>query len=110
MGTDHVRSVLRDVRDRIQGHVDIEAAKRMSDLWEKRRRPAALLETNRISQKLIEKAKPHVLKESGRVGGLVTAHMRSAAQRSESARKAAKARWRKQRARERETKSAEVSA
>lgn len=77
-----------------------EAILRMEAIWEKRERPLyPNARVKRISKKLIERAKPHVFKECGRIGGLVSAHMRTPAQRSESASKAAKSRWRKHRRR-----------
>lgn len=78
-------------------HVDIAAAARMDGKWEKRQRSVESTQTRRISKKLLEKAKPLVLKEYGRLGGMVTAHMRTPAQRSASASKAAKSRWRRRR-------------
>lgn len=78
--------------------IDLDAAKRMQAVWEGRERPLyPNARVKRISKKLIERAKPFVFRENGRIGGMVTAHMRTPAQRSESARKAAKSRWRKRR-------------
>lgn len=78
-----------------RAHIDLDAAKRMADLWEKRRRPAALSHTNRISKKLLEKAKPLVAQAMGRAGAAKKMTMLSAEHRSKVARKAAKSRWRK---------------
>lgn len=78
--------------------INIDAVKRMEAIWEQRERPLyPNAKVKRISKKLIERAKPHVMKDTGRIGGLVTAYMRTPAQRSESARKAANSRWRKHR-------------
>lgn len=73
---------------------DIEAAKRMVDVWEGRRM-AQVSENSRISAKLIEKAKPHVLKASGKHANTARNTMLSREHRSKIARKAAKCRWRK---------------
>lgn len=79
--------------------VDIEHAKVMEQHWEDRQREIGHVrpEPNRISKKLVARAKPIVFKETGRLGGLVTAHLRTPAQRSEAARKAARAKHRKHR-------------
>lgn len=79
-------------------YIDLDAVKRMEAIWEKRERPLyPNAKVKRISKKLVERAKPIVFKETGRLGGMVTAHLRTPAQRSESARKAAKSRWTKRR-------------
>jgi hypothetical protein len=77
-------------------YVDMAAVKRMEAVWEKRERPLFHhAKVGRISKKVIKAAKPIILKETGRYGGLVTAHMRTPEQRSSAARKAAKSRWKK---------------
>jgi hypothetical protein len=86
--------------------IDIDAAKRMQAVWEGRERPLyPNAKVKRISQKLIERAKPHVLQASGQLGGIVRGHLLSPKHRSDIARKAAKSRWRKYR-RERRSKAA----
>ena len=76
--------------------INMDAVKRMEAIWEKRERPLyPNAKVKRISKKLIARAKPHVFEETGRLGGMVTAHLRTPAQRSESASKAARSRWRK---------------
>lgn len=77
-------------------YVDPDAVKRMEAVWEKRERPLFPHgKPGRISKKIVSAAKPIVLKNMGQIGGLVTAHMRTPAQRSASARKAAISRWNK---------------
>lgn len=73
--------------------VDLEAAKRMADVWEGRKRP---LEVNanpgRMSRKLVERAKPHVLRENAKAGGAKRAASLPAKLRSKIARKGGKKR------------------
>lgn len=81
-------------------HIDLAAAERMQAVWEGRKRPLyPNAKVARISKKLIERAKPHVMQQMGRVGAAKKMVMLSAEHRSKIARKAAKARWRKQRRR-----------
>lgn len=63
-------------------HIDLDAAKRMEAVWEGRKRPLAMPDgkARRISQKLIERAKPHVLREIGRAGGLKSSSLPTARQ------------------------------
>lgn len=75
-------------------HVDLDAAKRMHDLWEKRRRPAAYSENNRISQKLIDKAKPLVLSHRAKEMNAARNCKLPSELRSKIARKAGKKRMR----------------
>lgn len=90
--------------------LNMDAVKRMEAVWEGRERPLyPNAKVKRISKKLVERAKPLVFKETGRIGGIVCAHMRTPAQRSESARKAAKSRWRKHR-REKRIRAAQPAA
>jgi hypothetical protein len=72
-------------------HVDIEAAKRMEQKWEQRR-AAYVRESARISQKLLKLAKPLILREMGRIGGLKSASQPSARLRNK---KGGKSRMRK---------------
>ena len=78
-------------------YVDIDAMKRMADVWEGRKRPAELSENSRISAKLIEKAKPHILQAFAKQGSMARNAMLTGEHRSKLARKAAKSRWRKRR-------------
>lgn len=74
-------------------HVDLEAAKRMEAVWERRTNMERYKDMpGRVSKKMIERAKPHVMKEAGRAGGIATASKHSAALRSEMAQKAGRAR------------------
>ena len=87
-------------------HVDLEAAKRMQAVWEGRERPLyPNAKVKRISKKLIERAKPHVLKDSGRLGGMVRCHLLSPKQRSDIARKGGRAKHRKARLKARQASS-----
>lgn len=79
--------------------IDMEAVKRMEAVWEGRERPLYPdARVKRISKKLIERAKPHVAQQMGRAGAAKKMVMLSAEHRSKIARKAARARWRKRRA------------
>lgn len=79
-------------------HVDIEAAKRMQAVWEGRERPLfPHAKVTRISKKLIERAKPHVLQDLSKLGNAARNAMLPGEHRSKIARKAARARWRKPR-------------
>lgn len=79
-------------------HIDLDAAKRMQDVWEGRKRPLYPdAKGQRISKKLIERAKPFVFKDAGHIGGMVRCHMLTPKQRSDIARKGAKAMHRKRR-------------
>jgi len=78
--------------------INPEAEKRMSAVWEGRERP---LFPNggvaRISKKLVERAKPLVLKEFSRSGGRASGALRSGSKGSEIMRKVVRARYRKKR-------------
>lgn len=90
--------------------VDIEAAKRMAEVWDGRQPrwfPAEKMNT-RVSKKLIAAAKPLVFRECGRLGGLVRSHLLTPKQRSDIARKGAKAKHRKRRASARAARSAKA--
>jgi len=78
-------------------YVDEAAAKRMADVWEGRKRAVEISETRRISVKLIEKAKPHVIASMARAGGTASGAKRTGSQGSEIMRKLAKKGWRKRR-------------
>lgn len=83
-------------------HIDMDAIKRMEAIWEKRERPLyPNAKVKRISKKLIERAKPHVLQDLSKVGNDARKAMLPAKHRSAIARKAAKIRWKKERAKRR---------
>lgn len=83
-------------------YVDPDAVKRMEAVWEKRERPLFPHgKPGRISKKIIEAAKPLVLKERAQLGGMARARLLTSKQRSEIASKAAKAKHRKGRERKR---------
>jgi hypothetical protein len=84
----------------VEFHVrlDMDAVKRMEGIWEKRERPLKFYaNAGRISKKLVERAKPHVLKDLAQLGVAGRMTMLTGEQRSAIARKAAKARHRKRR-------------
>lgn len=88
-------------------HVDLDAAKRMERVWEGRERPLfPHAKVTRISKKLIERAKPHVLQDFSRLGNAARNAMLPGEHRSKIARKAARARWRKPRAKARQASGA----
>lgn len=71
-------------------HIDDAAIKRMEQVWEGRKRPVEYSENSRISAKLIEKAKPHVLKGFSRLGGTARGTLLTGKQRTKIAQKAAR--------------------
>ncbi len=79
--------------------VDMDAVKRMEMVWEGRMRPlyAPDAKPGRVSKKLIEMAKPHVIKDLAKAGGTASGALRAGSQGSEVMRKLAKSRWRKHR-------------
>jgi hypothetical protein len=77
--------------------INMDAVKRMEAVWEGRKRAVELSDNSRISAKLIERAKPHVIRLMGRAGAAKKMTMLTAEHRSKIARKAAKSRWRKRR-------------
>lgn len=87
--------------------LDLEQIKVMEQYWEDRQRDASnvRVEPNRISKKLIERAKPHVLKDSAKHANACRNAVLTREQRTAIARKAAKARHRKRRERERAAKA-----
>ncbi len=79
-------------------HVDMDAVKRMEAVWEKRERPLyPNARIKRISKKLVERAKPLVLKDFAQLGVAARMTVLTGEQRSAIARKAARARHRKRR-------------
>ena len=75
--------------------VDLDAVRKMEQHWESREEGKVAFPEWRISKKLIRKAKPLVMQQTGQIGGLVTAHMRTPEQRSAAAQHAANSRWKK---------------
>lgn len=83
-------------------YVDMDAVKRMEAVWEGRERPLyPNAKVKRISKKLIERAKPHVLRDHLKAANTARNAMLSCEHKSRIARKAAKARWRKPRSKAR---------
>lgn len=78
--------------------INMEAIKHMEAIWEARERPLYPNAKNvRISKKLVERAKPHVFSQMGKLSAPARMLCLTAEHRSKIARKAAKARWRKAR-------------
>lgn len=75
--------------------VNMKAVDRMAEIWEGRIRPIDLPKNKVVSAKAIERAKPHVLKASGKHANTARNAMLSREHRSKIARKAARARWKK---------------
>jgi hypothetical protein len=72
-------------------YVDMDAVKRMEGVWEKRERPLFPNgKIGRVSKKVIEAAKPHVLRHNAGLGGLKRAALLTSKQRSQIAKKAAR--------------------
>lgn len=82
---------------RLEMVVDVEQAKVMEARWEGRDTSNVRMDSGRISKKLVERAKPAVLKAAGAAGGRARAMLLSAKQRSEIASKGGKSKWRKRR-------------
>lgn len=57
--------------------VNIEAVKRMEARWEQRAPDRIRLEPNRISQKLVDRANPIVMRQNGKKGGIASVNQRS---------------------------------
>jgi hypothetical protein len=70
-----------------------DAEARQKSKWEGRDSSNVRTSEHRVSKQVMERAKPHVLKESGRIGAAVRNSMLSPEHRTEIARKAARARW-----------------
>lgn len=70
-----------------------EAEQRMAARWEGRDVSNVRTGEHRVSKAVLERAKPHVLKESGRMGAAIRNSMLSPEHRSAIASKAARARW-----------------
>lgn len=75
--------------------VDMNAVRLMEGRYEMRQRPAEHSHTERVSKKLLKKAKPLVLKETGRLGGMVRCHLLTPKLRKQIARMGGKSRMEK---------------
>lgn len=110
----------------LEMRIDIDQARKMEARWEQRESGRIHVDDSRVSKKVLQKAKPHVLKEIGRLGGLKAASHQSALlvrskggkarmksmtkqQRSALGKVAAETRWRNKRAREIATKAEKVT-
>jgi hypothetical protein len=89
--------------------VDMDQVRVMEARWEARHASNVRAEPNRVSQKILERAKPHIIKDMAKLGGKASGAKRTGSQGTEIMRKVAKARWRKQRARERASKAMVVT-
>jgi len=76
---------------------DEEQAQRMADKWEGRDSSNVRLEKGRVSKSLLERAKPHVLKDLATAGGKASGAMRTGSLGSEIMSKVARRGWRKRR-------------
>lgn len=87
--------------------VDLDQAKVMEQYWEDHQRDASnvRLEPNRVSKKILERARPLVLKDFAQLGVIARMNLLTGEQRTAIARKAGRARQRKRRKREREAKT-----
>jgi hypothetical protein len=66
LGIRHLRPAHSLTAVEFRVHIDMDAVKRMEAIWEKRERPLyPHANVKRISKKLIERAKPHVMQEIG---------------------------------------------
>lgn len=77
--------------------IDLARVREIEQHWEARCAANTRSTPSRISKVVVKRAQPLILKELGRLGGMVTANMRSPEQRAESARKAAVTRWQRHR-------------
>lgn len=77
--------------------VNVEAAKRMQPRWEGRENGRIHVDSSRVSKRMMERAKPQVLKGFAQQGVAARLTMLTGEHRSKIARKAARARWRKRR-------------
>lgn len=77
--------------------INLDAAKRMQSRWEGRENGRIHVDSSRVSKRMMERAKPQVLKASAKHANTARNTMLSREHRSKIARKAAKARWRKRR-------------
>ena len=76
---------------------DPEQEARMRDRWERRNTSNVRIEPSRVSAKVIERVKPYVFSEMGKLSVPARMQCLTAEHRTKIARKAAKSRWRKHR-------------
>jgi hypothetical protein len=91
---------------RLEMVVDLDQARVMEARWEGRDKSNVRMDLGRISKKLVERAKPLVLSQSGQRANVVRNRMLTREHKEKIARKAAKARWRKHRKTERAKEAA----
>jgi hypothetical protein len=94
---------------KLEMKIDMEQVSKMEGRWEARHASNVRAEPNRVSKKILERAKPHIIKDMAKLGGKASGAKRTGSQGTEIMRKVAKARWRKQRARERASKAMVVT-
>lgn len=85
--------------------INLDAVKRMESRWEAREQRNVRFDTRAPSKKIIERAKPHVLRDFSALGNAARNAMLPGEHRSKIAKKAARIRWKNQRARERVSKA-----
>lgn len=78
--------------------INFEAAQQMQSRWEGRDGKRVHSQHRRVSKRMIERAKPHVIEDFSKSGGRASGLMRTGSQGSETMRKLAKKRWKRQRA------------
>lgn len=77
--------------------IDIEVEARMKPKWEGRDSSNVRTGEHRVSKYVIERAKPHVIKDMAKAGGMASGAIRTGSHGSEIMRKVARSRWRKHR-------------
>lgn len=85
--------------------IDLDAARKMEGVWQRREEGKVAFPEWRISKKLVQKATPYVFSEMGKRSAPARMASLTAEHRSRIARKAAKSRWRKHRKAEREKRA-----
>lgn len=74
-----------------------EAEARMKPRWEERDTSNVRISSHRVSQAVLERAKPHVIRDLAKAGGKASGAMRTGSHGSEIMRKIAKRGWRTRR-------------
>lgn len=82
---------------KLEMKIDLPQADRMTDRWEARTSYNVRNDSPRVSRKLLERAKPAVLKDLAAAGGKASGALRTGSYGSEIMTKRIKSRWRKHR-------------
>jgi len=77
--------------------IDPDQESRMQARWEARDKSNVRIDGGRVSQKVIDRARPHVLKDLAKAGGAASGAKRTGSQGSEIMRKVARRGWRTRR-------------